>query len=233
MRSTLAALVLALAPAAQEKETILTGTVKLSVPAPKAGPERGIAGDPKCACLHAKLPVKEELLVGPEGGVKWAFVYVKKGLPVGPFPVPKEPVLLDQVGCVYHPRVFGIRAGQRLDIRNSDDMLHNVHGLPFNNPEFNFGQVKGQVNPVRFATPEVMVLIKCDVHAWMRSYAGVLDHPFFAVTDASGRFAIKGLPAGKYTLGVWQERCVAAEVEVTVGPGERKAGDVALDLRKE
>lgn len=229
----LAAALLAGPAAAQEAGTTLTGTVKLGVPAPRPKPEKDIAGAPACACLHEKLPIREDLLVSAEGGVKWAFVYVKKGLEGKAFPVPSQPVLLDQKGCIYHPRVFGIMVGQTLNVRNSDDMLHNVHGLPFKNREFNFAQVKDQVNAVKFTQPEDKVMIKCDIHNWMRAYAGVMDHPFYGVTDAAGKFSLKGLPLGKYTLGVWQERCLAAEVDVEVKAGETKVPDVMLDLRKE
>lgn len=234
MRTMLLAMALVAAPAtAQEGETLVTGTVRLSVAAPKPKRETDLPGDPKCACLHDKPPVKEDLLADAEGGLKWAFVYVKKGLEGKTFPVPSQPVLLDQKGCIYHPRVFGIMVGQTLNVRNSDDMLHNVHGLPFKNREFNFAQVKDQVNPVKFTQPEDKVFIKCDIHNWMRAYAGVVDHPFHAVTDASGKFSIKGLPPGKYTLGIWQERCLAAEVEVEVKAGETKLPDVLLNPRKD
>jgi plastocyanin len=231
MRSLLLALVLA---GAQDAENVVTGVVKVPLPAPKAKPERDMSGDEKCACLHEKLPIKEDLLVAADGGVKWAFVYVKKGLEGKKFSVPEKPVLLDQQGCVYHPRVFGVMVGQTLNVRNSDNMLHNVHLLPFNNREENIAQpVKGQVNAVKFTASEVMVNIKCDVHGWMRTYAGVLEHPFYAVTDATGKFTIQGLPPGKYTLGVWQERCKPAELEIEVKAGETKVPDVTLDLRKE
>lgn len=232
MRTFLAAIMLCLAPTAEEGS--VSGVVKLRDPAPRPKRETDMDGDPKCKCLYEKLPIKEDLVVSAEGGVKWAFVYVKKGLEGKSFPVPAAPVLLDQKGCVYQPRVFGVMVGQALNVRNSDTMLHNVHGLPFANKEFNLAQaLEGQVDTVKFTQPEVPVMIKCDVHAWMRTWACVLPHPFYAVTGPDGAFAIKGLPAGKYTLGIWQERCRAMELEVEVKPGETKVGDLLLDLKKE
>jgi hypothetical protein len=65
-----------------------------------------------------------------------------------------------------------------------------------------------------------MIPVKCDVHAWMRSYIGVLDHPFYAVTDANGNFAIDGLPPGQYTIAAWHEVFGEATQKVTVQPGQ-------------
>jgi hypothetical protein len=67
-----------------------------------------------------------------------------------------------------------------------------------------------------FATREVMVPFKCNVHAWMHAYLGVLEHPFFAVSDEAGRFAIDRLPPGTYTIEFWHERFGTATRLVTV-----------------
>ena len=100
-------------------------------------------------------------------------------------------------------------------------MLHNVHGLPFANREFNFGIFKGQAMQRTFAKPEIFK-VKCDVHGWMAAWIGVFDHPYFAMTDADGRFTIKGLPPGKYTLEVWHERLKGPPAEITVEGKETK-----------
>jgi hypothetical protein len=67
-----------------------------------------------------------------------------------------------------------------------------------------------------------MVPFKCDVHGWMNAYAGVLDHPFFATTDASGKFELKGLPPGDYTIEAWHEKLGPQEQKITVGAKESK-----------
>jgi len=89
--------------------------------------------------------------------------------------------------------------------------------MPKGNKEFNIGQpVKGLKTQRTFDAPEVMVPFKCDVHKWMNSYAGVLEHPFFAVTGADGTFTIDGVPPGTYTVEVWHERLGTKEMSVTV-----------------
>jgi plastocyanin len=147
-------------------------------------------------------------------------VWVKAGLEGKQLPAPSAPATLDQKGCRYEPHVVGVMVGQELLIRNSDDLLHNIHALPFENKEFNFGQPsKGMEEKKTFAKQEVMVKVKCDVHPWMSAWVGVVAHPCFAVTDATGKFEIKGVPPGKYTVEVWQEKykSVTADVEVKAG----------------
>jgi hypothetical protein len=184
---------------------------------PPAADNIQMAADPNCAKLHSS-PVKTEFVVVGDGGTLGnVFVYVKKGLESRTFPTPTEPVVLDQHGCQYVPHVMGIQVGQPLQVLNSDETLHNIHAMPKNNKEFNIGQpVKGLKTDKTFDKVEVMVPFKCDVHKWMNSYAGVLEHPFFAVTAADGAFSLEGLPPGDYVVEAWHERFGTKEMNVTV-----------------
>ena len=121
--------------------------------------------------------------------------------------------------------VLGVRAGQVVSVTNSDPTNHNVHPLPRVNKEWNESQVAGQ-GPIKraFAKPESMVQVKCNQHAWMTAWIGVVSHPFFAVSDAGGAFAIKGLPPGEYELEAWHEKFGARTLTVKVEPkGEARA----------
>ena len=164
--------------------------------------------DPVCAGQHAGGMPSEEVVVNSNNTLKNVFVYVKEGLPKDQkFEAPKDPVAFDQRGCHYSPHVFGVMAGQPIQIINSDGTLHNVHALPKNSKEFNLGMpIQGMKLNQKFDAPEVMVKFKCEVHSWMAAWAGVLDHPFFAVTGEDGTFSIKDLPAGQYTLEAWHEK---------------------------
>jgi galactose mutarotase-like enzyme len=116
-----------------------------------------------------------------------------------------------------------MRVGQPLEIINSDPTLHNIHALPKNNQEFNNGQpIQGMKMTHTFTAKEVMVPFKCDVHGWMNAYVGVLDHPYFAVSDKSGKFELKTLPPGTYTIEAWHEKLGTQEQKVTLGPKETK-----------
>jgi hypothetical protein len=90
------------------------------------------------------------------------------------------------------------------------------------NDDFNIGATRGTVIRRSFAAPETMITFKCDVHGWMTAYAGVVSHPYFAVTDAHGRFEMKGLPPGDYVIAAWHEKFGTRTEHVTVGPRESK-----------
>ncbi len=181
-----------------------------------------MSADAFCAKQHPGEVVKQDAEIGPDRGIKDVFVYVKTGIS-GTYPPPAAAAVIDQKGCTYHPHVFGMVAGQSLDILNSDDTLHNIHSLPEKNESFNLGMpVKGMKYTKKFDKPEVMIHIKCDVHGWMSAYCGVVAHPFFAVTAADGTYAIKNLPAGTYTIEAWHEKFGTQTQQVTVGATESK-----------
>ena len=128
--------------------------------------------------------------------------------------------------------MLGIQVGQNLEILNSDATLHNIHLMPNANQEFNTGQaLQGLRSTHVFSTREVMVPVKCDVHKWMNAFVGVLDHPFYAVTGASGAFELKGLPPGTYTIEAWHEKLGTRTENVTVGAKETKALTFSFTLQ--
>jgi plastocyanin len=198
----------------------ISGSVML-VGMPPAPQPINRRSDPYCDKLG--LATTEDILAGNNGTLRNVFVYVKDGLGQLKFPVPATPVVFDQMGCAYVPHVFGIQAGQPLEIVNSDPTLHNIHAMPENNQEFNRGQAQqGDKHTHVFSTREVMVPFKCDVHNWMRAHVGVLDHPFYAVSGADGSFSLAGLPPGTYTVEAWHEKLGTQTQSVTVGAKESK-----------
>jgi hypothetical protein len=203
------------------KAGAIGGRVPFAGPPPQNPPIK-MTADPACITANPNGAMFETVSV-TDGGLDNVFVYVKDGLGKYYFETPTEPVKLDQHACRYVPHVIGIRVGQPLEIVNSDATLHNVHALPQSNQEFNFPQqIQGMKNRKTFAKPEVMVSFKCDVHGWMSAYVGVLEHPYFAVTTRGGRFELKNLPAGTYTVEAWHERLGTRTQTVTLGEKETK-----------
>lgn len=209
----------------------LTGQVLVEGTIPPAEVIR-MDGDPKCVALVKGEERHTEYIVSNDGKtLANVFVYVKDGLPQRLYPVPTEPVVLDQQQCRYVPRVVGVQVGQPLEIRNSDPLLHNVRAEGAINQTFDVGQaIQGMKTTKTFTTREVMVPVKCQVHAWMRGYIGVLEHPYFAVSDESGRFSIPPLPPGTYTIEAWHERLGTQIQHVTIGPKEAKALDFTFKV---
>ncbi len=189
-------------------------------------------GDPKCVAENGGMErPSESIVLGNGRSLQNVFVYVKDGLGNYAFPIPAEPVVLDQQKCRYTPRVLGVRVGQRLSIRNSDPLLHNVRSDGKINQPFNMSTpLQGMSFDRTFATREVMVPFRCDVHNWMSAWVGVLDHPFFGVTGADGRVALNGLPPGTYTIEAWHEELGARTQQITMGPKESK--DVAFTFSR-
>ena len=193
---------------------VLTGTITYAGSPPPARP-LPMDSDPKCVPLAGAT--SERLLVGAGNGLQNVFVWVKDGLGQRTYAVPTTPVTLDQKGCQYVPHVLGAQAGQTIKVANSDTALHNVHAVPKGNREFNFSQ-PANIPPVDrvFTQPEIGIPLKCDVHGWMNAYVNVVPHPFFAVTTADGRFEIKGLPPGTYTIEAWHETLGVQTMTATV-----------------
>ena len=186
-----------------------------------------IDADAKCKMMHPDGFDSDDVIVNSNGTLKNVFVYVKEGLAGKKYDAPKTPVVFDQSGCNYSPKVFGIQVGQPLEIHNSDDTLHNVHALPANSPQFNLGMpIKGMKLTKKFTKPETMVKIKCEVHSWMKAFAGVVDNPFYGVTGDDGSAQIKDLPAGDYLIEAWHEKYGTQTQKVTVTDK-----DQALDLK--
>jgi hypothetical protein len=201
----------------------VSGMVVLDGMAPANAPIR-MNADPICVREVKEPQFMQTYVVGSDGkSLANVFVYVKDGLGNYVFDTPTEPAIIDQHGCRYEPHVFGMRAGQPLQILNSDPTLHNIHATPKINAEFNTGQpIQGMKTTHTFDQPEVMVPFKCDVHGWMNAYVGVLAHPYFAVTDMDGSFSLETLPPGTYTIEAWHERLGAQEQMVTIGEKETR-----------
>ncbi|MGI9102394.1 MAG: carboxypeptidase regulatory-like domain-containing protein [Terriglobales bacterium] len=198
----------------------VSGTVKYAGTAPKPA-KIDMSQDPACKGANTV-----ETLVVDNGNLENAFVYVKDGLGSRTFDVPKDDVTLDQKGCRYHPHVLGIMTGQKLKVVNSDDTTHNIHPTPKDNREWNESQPP-KAPPIEksFAREEIMLPVKCNQHPWMKMYINVVKSPYFAVTDKDGKYTLKGLPPGTYTIAVVQEKLGEQTQSVTIGPKESKTAD--------
>jgi plastocyanin len=167
-----------------------------------------------------------ETVMVDNGNLENAFVYVKDGLGSRTFAVPTDDITLDQKCCRYHPHVLGIMTGQKLKIINSDDTTHNIHPTPKDNREWNESQPpKAPALEKSFAREEIMLPVKCNQHPWMKMYINVVKNPFYTVTSADGKYEIKGLPPGDYTLAFVHEKLGEKDEKVTLAAKDTKTVD--------
>jgi plastocyanin len=213
----------AAAPIDPATAAIVGGVVKLDGAAPKAA-KIDMSQDPACKGAN----VAENVVVA-DGHLANVFVYVKEGLGGRTFDVPKEAIKLDQSGCRYHPHVMGVVAGQTISIINSDPTTHNIHPTPKDNREWNESQPpKAAALEKNFAREEIMLPVKCNQHPWMRMFVNVSKSPFFAVTGPDGKFEIKGLPPGDYTIAFVHEKFGEQTQKVTLAAKDSKTVDATF-----
>ncbi len=198
----------------------VVGRVVLTGPTPQVEPVKHSHDQTVCGDSNAD----DSLMVDVQGGVANAIVIVDA--PSGNPPVASKDATIDQVGCLYHPRVQALPLGSTLTAINSDPLLHTVHAWNGDLSVFNKAEpLKGDHKAVELKKPGLLI-IKCDLHNWMKAFVAVVPHPYFAITGADGRFHIDSLPPGEYPMQVWHERLGVLEARATVP----EKGPVQLDF---
>jgi plastocyanin len=129
----------------------------------------------------------------------------------------KAKAVIDQHGCKFVPHVVVMQPGE-IEIKNSDDILHNIHTYSTANPSINKAQPKfKKVMTEKLEKPE-FVKVTCDVHSWMLGWVAVVPG-VAAATDANGVAKLENVPAGKQKIEVWHETLGKQEKEVDVKAG--------------
>lgn len=211
---------------AQARATgVVTGLVRLTGPAP-ANTTIRMGADPLCSRANTGRRLTQDVVLkSADGGLANAFVDLQGSF--ASTPVPSTPVAIDQRGCIFVPRVVGVRIGQTLRVTNSDPTAHNVHSSSAKGNEFNVSQPKtGMVSTFQLKNADLL-RVKCDIHSWMVSYVAVSPHPYFAVTSGDGTFRINDVPVGRHTIRVWHERYGRLTATVDVRAGGTATADFA------
>jgi hypothetical protein len=221
----------------------ITGTVTLTGTPPAEKPITFLKDDPNCSKFVTEMPTTHFYVVGQKGELADVIVMLKNisGQSTG---AKAEPSVLDQKGCQYIPQILAIQTNQKLIVRNSDPLLHNVHANPVadgnqGKNQYNQAQMAGSPDlSLAFPAPEKFLKFQCDVHSgpsgsWMLAWVTVVDHPYFAVTGKDGKFTIKNVPAGKYTVTALHRKAAPAGVdkEIEVKDGAPATADFALEIK--
>lgn len=212
------------AAAAKEGNATIKGAVAFSGKAP----EMKVPAKRKDADFCKTKEVKYNAVVVKDGKIKDVLVRIAAGGVPGNWKAPEKHAEVNQVDCMYEPRMQGVVAGQTIDIKNGDKTLHNVHAYKGTESLFNQAQPK-DAPPINKDAPDEASIMKlsCDVHPWMRGFVVVTDHPFFAVTGEDGSYKIEKVPAGKYTVEAWHTQYGLLKKEAVE---VKDSGDVTVDF---
>ncbi|MBI4595321.1 MAG: hypothetical protein HY730_02975 [Candidatus Tectomicrobia bacterium] len=194
----------------------ISGEVKLTGMVPKAAPLSVTKNQDYCGDHKPS----EKLLVGVNGGIKNAVITIEN-IAQGKMIDKNEISVLENRNCVFVPHVQVVNVANKLEIRNTDPILHNTHAFLGQATVFNLAQpLQNQTIPKILRKPG-LVKIQCDAgHTWMSAYILVTEHPYHAVTDENGIFKITHIPPGNYKLKVWHEELGEQVKEVLVKGGE-------------
>jgi hypothetical protein len=212
----------------------ITGTITLKGTPPKEKDITPLKDDPTCGKLHSELPTTHFYVVGSGGEFADVVVSVE-GISGKSTGASAPPAALDQRGCEYVPQILAVQTDQKIQIKNSDPVLHNIHDLPnpdSGNKEQNMAQMpNGPELSFAFAKPEAFLKFKCDVHPWMFAWVSIFDHPYFAISSKDGTFKIANVPAGKYTIKAAHRKAGVVTQEVEVKEGAPAKVDLAFELK--
>ena len=212
----------------------ITGTITLKGTPPKERDITPLKDDPTCGKLHSEMPTTHFYVVGPKGELADVIVSIQ-GAPAQSSGASAQPAVLDQRGCEYVPQILAVQTGQKIVVKNSDPVLHNVHDLPnpdSGNAEKNNAQMpNGPDLTFTFDKPEDFLKFKCDVHPWMFAWVSIFNHPFFAVSAKDGTFKISNVPPGKYTIKAAHRKAGAVTQEVEVKEGAPAKVDLTLEAK--
>jgi plastocyanin len=211
----------------------ITGTITLKGTPPAEKQITPLKDDPNCGKLHTEMPTTHFYVVGSKGELADVIVSLQ-GISGKSTGASAPPVVLDQKGCEYSPSIFAVQTGQKIVVKNSDPVLHNVHDVPAagsGNAEENKAQMpNGPDLSFSFSKPEEFLKFKCDVHPWMFAWASIYDHPYFAVSAKDGTFKISNVPAGKYKLQAAHRKAGTVSQDFEVKDGENKV-DFTLEAK--
>ncbi|MBL9166831.1 MAG: carboxypeptidase regulatory-like domain-containing protein [Verrucomicrobiales bacterium] len=182
----------------------ITGQVTLKG---KPRPERAVdlRSDSAIAAQYPKGMKTRHYEVGSDGGLQHVLIYLQGDFTNTTFAASGTTTVLDHTNGLFQPYVVGVRVGEPLLFKCSDGTICSFHAMLNAGADFSVTPGRDTVSRT-FAQPELPVLFRCDLHPWNSAYVGVFSSPYFAVTDAQGRFTIRGVPAGRYSVALFHPK---------------------------
>lgn len=211
----------------------VNGTITLKGTPPQEKTITPLKEDPTCGKMHSETPTTKFYNVGPNNALADVVVSIE-GAAGKSGGASAQPAVLDQKTCLYIPQILAVQTGQKLQVKNSDPVMHNVHAQPATpgNKEDNKVQMAGAPDlTFTFDKPEEFLKFKCDVHPWMFAWVSVFDHPYFSVSGKDGTFKIENVPAGKYKIKANHRKAGTVVQEIEVKDGQDNKVELALDAK--
>ena len=232
MRSTLITLTGLVVAVQMASAGDITGKITLKGTPPAEKDIAPLKEDANCGKFHSEMPKTRFYVVGADGALADVIVSIQ-GITGKSTGASAAPLVLDQKGCQYIPAILAAQTGQKLNIKNSDPVLHNVHTQPAatsGNKEMNTAQMAGTPDiSITLDKAEPFLKFKCDVHPWMFAWVSVFDHPYFAVSGKDGTFKIANVPPGKYKIEAAHRKAGVVVQEIEVKDGEAAKADFTLE----
>lgn len=173
-------------------------------------------------CTYCRrFDLREEALLVGQGGALRNVALALKGIRRGK-PLPAALPVLAERRCTFEPHVLTVAAGSKIVLHNDDPVLNTFHAIarPSGRTLFNIGTPRKGQKIKRRIKPAGLVEMRCDVHPWEIAYIVSVPHPYHAVSDAGGAFALDQIPPGEYTLALWHEQLGVQQRKVRLGPGQ-------------
>ncbi|HEA69243.1 MAG TPA: hypothetical protein ENI07_20905 [Desulfobacterales bacterium] len=208
----------------------ISGTVsfKGQVPKPKI---LTIVKDQEVANAESR---EVDVVVVNDGHLAEAVVYLAKVKAGKEWPLVPENGMINQEGARFLPTSRVVHKGVRVEIKNSDPIMHNIHTYELigraRRTLFNRGQIPNSAIKTAFKVKKApFVKLECDKHDFMHEYLFVASNPYYSVTGKDGAFSITDIPPGTYTLSVWHPVIGKKKTKITVTAGQRVTNDFTFE----
>jgi plastocyanin len=221
----------ALATVSVSRAADITGVITFKGTPPAEKEITPLEEDPTCGALHTDKPTTHFYVVGPNGEL--ADVVISLNVTGKSTGAAATPVTLDQKGCLYSPTILAVQTGQKIIVKNSDPCLHNVHTVSKDgNDQHNDAQMPGGADlTYSFDKPENFLKFQCDVHPWMFAWVTIVDSPYYALSDKDGKFTIKNVPPGKYTITAAHRKLGEQTLDVEVKDSDVSVSFPAFEVK--
>ncbi len=168
------------------------------------------------------MPAKKYLIKNRK--IQNVVVYIV-GIKVGKA-LPAEPILETNLKCEFVPHIAVGFKGKKIIMKSEDPVLHtfDVHASIGGKELYHVALPEKGSSATKTLAKAGLLKLSCYVHPWQIAYVYIFNHPYAVITDEEGRFIIKDIPSGTYTVEAWHEELGTKQIlEVKVESSKTKS----------